>query len=288
MKPIFRGGLPRISASILVLVAIGLIVADLRGDSVKGVRSALSVVLTPVQWLVDLPTSFADDLSSVLVERRMLIKDNNKLRSESIVLEQQVQQMAALRAENIRLRELLNGSEKLQDKVQLAELIGVNPSPFQHQVILDKGSEDGVFVGQPVLDAGGVLGQVVEVSLYTNRTMLVTDGRHAIPVEVVRNGLRAIALGNGSHTELMVAYVPDKADIREGDLLISSALGERFPFGYPVARVSSVKRDPSRKFMQVKATPSARLNNSRYVMMVDTKADQLAQPVDPVEEALEP
>lgn len=268
MKPIFRGGLPRFSVLILIVIATAVLIADLQGNSVRSVRSVISVVLTPVQWLVDIPTQIADDLSVVLVERAALVKDNNQLRSSSIILERKVQQMMVLRAENIRLRELLNSSAALDDSVLLTELIGVNPDPFQHQIILNKGSEDGVFIGQPVLDAGGIMGQVVEVSLYTNRTMLVTDGRHALPIEVVRNGMRAIALGKGIHNELDITHVPDNADIRVGDLLVSSALGGRFPYGYPLAQVRIVERDPSRKFMIVKAKPLARLNNSRYVLMV--------------------
>jgi len=250
------------------------VIADLRGDSTRNIRSAISIILTPVQWLVDIPTGVADDISTVLVDRTALIKDNNQLRSNSIQLEKKVQQMMMLRAENVRLRDLLNASARVDDQVQLAELIGVNPDPFQHQIILDKGSEDGVFVGQPVLDAGGVMGQVVEVALYTNRTMLVTDGRHALPVEVVRNGMRAIALGKGSHGELDITHVTDNADIRVGDLLVTSALGGRFPYGYPLAKIVSVKRDPSRKFMIVKAKPAARLDNSRYVLMVGNSASE--------------
>ena len=272
MKPIFRGGLPRLSLFLLLLGALSLVIADLRGDSTRTIRSAISIILTPVQWLVDIPTGIADDISTVLVDRAALIKDNNQLHSNSILLEKKVQQMIMLRAENVRLRELLNASSKIDQKVLLAELIGVNPDPFQHQIILDKGSEDGIFVGQPVLDAGGVMGQVVEVSLYTNRTMLVTDGRHALPVEVVRNGMRAIALGKGSHGELDITHVTDNADIRVGDLLVTSALGGRFPYGYPLAKIVSVERDPSRKFMIVKAKPAARLDNSRYVLMIGDAA----------------
>jgi len=278
MKPIFRGGLPRFSVIILILAALGLLVADFQGNSVRSLRSAFSVVLTPIQWLVDIPSNIADDISAVLVERTALVKDNNQLRSSSIILERKVQQMMVLRAENIRLRELLNASAHVDDDVQLAELIGVNHDPFQHQVILDKGTEDGVFVGQPVLDAGGIMGQVVEVSIYTNRTMLVTDGRHALPVEVVRNGMRAIALGKGSHEELDITHIPDNADIRVGDMLVSSALGERFPYGYPVARIVSAERDSGRKFMIVKAKPLAKLNNSRYVLMVGKEDLPLEKP----------
>lgn len=279
MKPIFRGRSPRLIAAVLIFISIVLVIANLQSNYTKGIRSAIATVLIPMQLLVDLPTNFADDVSGVLVERSTLIKENNQLKSESVILERKVQQMFALRAENIRLRELLNASQKVDDQVQLTELIGVNPDPFQHQVILDKGSEDGVFVGQPVLDAGGVMGQVVDVSLYTNRTMLITDGRHAIPVEVVRNGMRAIALGNGSHDTLVVSHIPDNADIRVGDQMVTSALGGRFPYGYPVGRVTSVQRDPSRKFMLVSAKPSARLNNSRYVMMIGKAAANISDEV---------
>ena len=284
MKPIFRGGLPRFSFLLLIIITLGIVIADLQGNAMRPIRSAMLVVLTPVQWLVDIPSNFADDISAVLVERAALVKDNNQLRSSSIILERKVQQMMVVRGGNIGLRGLLNASASVDDKVLLAELIGINPDPFQHQVILGKGSEDGVYIGQPVLDAGGIMGQVVEVSLYTNRTMLVTDSRHALPIEVVRNGMRAIALGKGNHAELDITHIPDNADIRVGDLLVSSALGGRFPYGYPLARVAFVERDPSRKFMIVKAKPLARLNNSRYVLMVEKKQSVLdANPSDATE-----
>ena len=274
MKPIFRGGVPRLTFILLLLLALGLVVADLNGARTQNVRTYLSLMLTPVQWLVDLPSRFANNVSGVLVDRKVLVAENDTLRSESIVLERKVQQMASLMVENVRLRELLAGRERIENDVVLTELIGVNPDPFQHQVILDKGFEDGVYVGQPVLDAGGVMGQVVEVAHYTNRTMLITDARHAIPVAVNRNGLRAIALGKGNPSELELEHVPDNADIRVGDLLISSALGERFPYGYPVAVVTDVERDVGRAFMKVKARPSARLDKSRYVLLVEPTQEQ--------------
>lgn len=288
MKPIFRGGLPRLSFIILLIITLGVVIADTQSSVMRPIRSAMLVVLTPVQWLVDIPSNFADDISAILVERAELVKDNNQLRASSIILERKVQQMMVLRAENIRLRELLNASASVDDKVLLAELIGINPDPFQHQVILDKGSEDGVYIGQPVLDAGGIMGQVVEVSLYTNRTMLVTDSRHALPVEVVRNGMRAIALGKGNHSEFDITHIPDNADIRVGDLLVSSGLGGRFPYGYPLAKVEFVERDPSRKFMIVKAKPLARLNNSRYVLMVGKKPPKVSAQTSPDAESIDP
>ncbi|WP_293267076.1 rod shape-determining protein MreC [Neptunomonas sp.] len=280
MKPIFKGGVPRLFFLILVILAIIFMVSDLNPSRTREARSVLSLVMTPVQWLVDMPTRIADDLSDVLVSRRSLVKDNIQLRSEVILLDEQVQQMSSLTTENLRLRELLSGRQRIKNDVQLAELIGVNPDPFQHQIILGKGLEDGVFLGQPVLDARGVLGQVVDVSHYTCRVMLITDARHALPVEINRNGFRAIALGKGTLGELELEHVPDTADVRVGDLLVTSGLGGRFPYGYPVAKVTSVVRDPGRPFSIVKAIPAARLDKSRHLLLVEPIINSRQEPVE--------
>jgi len=247
-------------------------------------RAYLTLILTPLQWVVDAPAQVADDLSDVLVTRTQLVEENRRLRQEALLLKERVLQVASLTAENVRLRELMMGRQKLDEDVMLTELIGVNPDPFQHQIILNRGSEDNAYVGQAVLDSGGIMGQVVELSLYTSRAMLITDSRHAIPVEVNRNGFRSIALGNGSVNQLELGHVPDTADIKEGDLLVSSGLGGRFPYGYPVATVVSVKRDPGQPFAIVKAKPTARLNKSRHILLVDLpKIEVLPEPAEPLE-----
>lgn len=262
-------------------MALLLIAADLKWPPMREGRAWLSLVVTPLQWLVDLPSRAADNLSTVVVSRATLISDNERLRTEALLLERKVQQNAALMAENIRLRELLSASQRVQEPVKLAELIGVNPAPFQHEVIINLGSEDEVYSGQPVLDAGGVMGQVVSLSHYTARVMLITDARAAIPVEVNRNGFRAIALGKGMIDELELEHVADTADVRVGDLLVTSGLGGRFPRGYPVAEVTEVIRDPGHQFVQVRARPAARLDKSRHLLLVE---HAMTPPAD-VEEA---
>ncbi|WP_428033581.1 rod shape-determining protein MreC [Amphritea sp.] len=269
MASIFSSGSLRARFIVLLVLSIVLIVLDLKWASMHKTRSYLSLLITPLQWVVDAPAQVADDLSDVLVTRSQLSDENRRLRQEALLLKQRVQQVSALTAENVRLRELLNGRQRLEQDVFLTELIGVNPDPFQHQIILNRGSEDHAYVGQAVLDSGGIMGQVVEVSHYTSRAMLITDSRHAIPVEVNRNGFRSIALGNGSVNQLELVHVPDTADIREGDLLVSSGLGGRFPRGYPVAKVVSVQRDPGEPFALVKAEPAAMLNKSRHILLVD-------------------
>lgn len=254
---------------IVVLLSFILIAADVAWNGMRQGRAYIALILTPVQWLVDLPAEVADEVSDVVVDRGLLMKENARLKADALLLEQKGQQLASLREENKRLRALLNGRQRIPDEVTLVELIGVNPDPFQHQVVIDQGSEDGIYLGQPVLDAGGVMGQIVEMSHYTSRVMLITDTRHAIPVELNRTGFRAIALGKGEQDELELQHVSDTTDIQEGDLLITSGLGGRFPRGYPVAVVTEVIHDPGRAFSKVRAKPSARLDKSRHLLLVD-------------------
>ncbi|WP_272944805.1 MULTISPECIES: rod shape-determining protein MreC [Nitrincola] len=253
----------------MLVLALGIIVADLNSSKMKEGRVYLSLLITPLQWLVDLPSRGADRLSDLFVDRATLIRDNEHLRSEALELHRKSQLMAALLEENRQLRDLLNATERLEADVMAAELIGVNPDPFLHEIILNRGFEDGLYIGQPVIDAGGIMGQVLSLAHYTSRVMLITDARTAVPVEVVRNGFRSIALGKGALGELELSHVPDTADIQEGDMLVTSGLGGRFPRGYPVAVVSEVIRDPGRPFTLVKATPAARLDRSRQLLLVD-------------------
>lgn len=150
----------------------------------------------------------------------------------------------------------------------MAELIGVDPNPFTHRILINKGERDGVFLGQPVLDARGLMGQVVELMPYTSRVLLLTDSTHSIPVQVNRNGLRAIASGTGNPERLELRHVADTADVKEGDLLVSSGMGQRFPAGYPVATVNEVIHDSGQPFAIVRAIPTAALNRSRYMLLV--------------------
>lgn len=243
--------------------------ADLYSAKVRDSRAYLSLLLTPLQWIVDVPSRVAGEVSELVVDRRLLIKENTYLKAEALQLELKTQQNAALIQENDRLRALLKGAGRVQYDVGLVELIGVNPDPFQHQVIINQGSEQNVRLGQPVLDAGGIMGQVTELAHYTSRVMLITDARHALPVEINRNGFRSIALGKGQLDELELDYVPDTADVQVGDLVVTSGLAGRFPRGYPVAEIREVIRDPGQPFTKVIITPTALLDKSRHLLLVD-------------------
>ena len=241
----------------LAVLSVSLMVVDARFDYLEPVRSKLGMVLTPFYGLAEMP-----------VRAWELIAENERLKAESLLMQRRVQKLAALTEQNVRLRELLNSAALVDDKVLVSELIGVDPNPFTQRIMIDKGENDGVFVGQPVLDASGLMGQVVEVMPYTARVLLLTDTTHSIPVQVNRNGLRAIAVGTGNPERLELRYVADTADIKEGDLLVSSGLGQRFPAGYPVATVKEVIHDSGQPFAVVRAVPTAKMNRSRYVLLV--------------------
>ncbi|WP_237149637.1 rod shape-determining protein MreC [Pseudomonas mediterranea] len=253
---------------VLAALSVALMVVDARFTLLKPVRSQMSLVLMESYWITDLPQRLWQGVASQFGSRTELVAENEKLKTENLLLQGRLQKLAALTEQNVRLRELLNSSALVNEKVEVAELIGMDPNPFTHRIVINKGERDGVVLGQPVLDARGLMGQVVELMPYTSRVLLLTDTTHSIPVQVNRNGLRAIASGTGNPERLELRHVADTADIKEGDLLVSSGLGQRFPAGYPVATVKEVIHDSGQPFAIVRAVPTAALNRSRYLLLV--------------------
>ena len=252
----------------LAALSVALMVVDARFTVLKPVRSQMSLVLMQSYWITDLPQRLWQGVASQFGSRTELVAENEKLKTENLLLQGRMQKLAALTEQNVRLRELLNSSALVNEKVEVAELIGMDPNPFTHRIVINKGERDGVVLGQPVLDARGLMGQMVELMPYTSRVLLLTDTTHSIPVQVNRNGLRAIASGTGNPERLELRHVADTADIKEGDLLVSSGLGQRFPAGYPVATVKEVIHDSGQPFAIVRAVPTAALNRSRYLLLV--------------------
>lgn len=251
-----------------LILSVSLIVIDVRFSQLDPVRKTISSALTPIHWLSDLPPAFIDGVAFLFTSRGDMEQELDLLKSRLLVLERQSQKYASVAAELNRLRELLNASRLLDEGVVVAEMIGASPDSDNQYILINKGDVDGVTLGQAVLDANGLMGQVIEVSEFTSRVLLISDSRHAVPVQVNRNGVRAIAYGVGSLSYLELGNVPDTADIIEGDLLVSSGLGGRFPQGYPVASVVSIEHDPGRSFARVKVVPEAELNRSRLLLLV--------------------
>lgn len=273
----------------LVLVSVLLMLADGRFGMLRPARAALADAAVPVHWLSSAPERLFAWLGEVLSTRETLLEENRALRAEALVLRARTQRLAAIAAENVRLRELLNSTAVRDERVLVAEIIGVSPDLSSQTVVIDKGRHHGLRTGQAVIDAYGLFGQVIEVGRLSSRVLLVTDAMHALPAQVVRNGARVIVEGDGRVDALNVDHVAATMDVRPGDLLVSSELEQRFPGGFPVGVVESVVNDPGKPFAVVQARPSAQLDRSRHVLVVTALAPPAAaKPVEPPDAAAEP
>lgn len=259
---------------IAVMASIGLLMIEHISPRLDPIRAGLSLVVDPIKYLVDLPAEITRRTSDSLQSYSRLLEENKKLRETESLDKIRLLKYEALEKENIRLRALLENSFKLGEQVLIAELLSVNiASPYENIVVVNKGTRFGVHAQQPVVDANGVVGQVFRALPNTAEIMLITDPNHAIPVQVNRNGLLTIAVGSGELNRLNFPYLPDNADIRPGDLLITSGLGGTFPQGYPVAVVDPFT-PPAGK--QITATPKAALDRNRELMIVWSNTDQIS------------
>ena len=265
-----------IRAVVAVVASIVLMSVDHRASHLESVRGLLSTVLYPLQLAIHLPIRTGEWLSGQLSGRRTILAENTRLREELLRIGARLEKFDALEAENRRLRNLLGSSEKFAERVLVAELISVDMDPFSRRIVLNKGAQDGVSPGQAMIDSNGVMGQIMHVGPFTSNALLITDPSHALPVQNHRNGLRAVALGTGPLNLLKLSYVPNNADVRVDDRIVTSGLGSRFLSGYPVGKIVEIRRDPGQSFAEVYVQPSAMLERTREVLLVrsDPVADQ--------------
>ena len=250
-------------------MSVVLLATDHRSNNLgKKLRSALSMIVYPVQVLVGSPFDMYEYVCETVISYSRLQAENQRLKGLRLVNDAKLLKLSALEKENIRLRALLENSFKLGEQVLVAELLAVNLAPYEHIVVVNKGSRFGVHSKQPVLDAYGIVGQVVRTLPFSSEIMLITDPNHAIPVQVNRNGLRTIAIGSGQLNRLNLPFLPNNADILSGDLLVTSGLGGTFPQGYPVAVVDEFSVRPNKPFASIHATPKAKLDKSREMLIV--------------------
>ena len=269
MKPIFsRGPSLQWRLLLLVLVSLGVIFFDHWQHRFDSLRFYLNSLVTPIQYLADAPSSLLSWGSKEFTTREQLKDENARLKDQLLKLSERVQHVDFLEQENNQLRALLGAEARPHARKLVAEVMAVDSDPFTLQVMINKGRSDGVYEGQPVLDAQGLVGQVTSVGPSSSRVLLITDATHAVPVRVARNGIRAIASGTGQLDELVLNHVPHRSDIKMGDLLLSSGLGGRFPEGYPVAKVTGVISDAGKPFTRVTAQPLAKLDRIRYLLLV--------------------
>lgn len=261
---------------LVIMLSAILMVWDHRKQHLEGFRAGLLAMLTPLDHLVSLPANVLSSLSLRLSSRAFLLEENQELRDELILRRAQIQRLVALEIENSRLRKLLGSVEKKQARRLVAEILTVDSNPYRHLITINKGTLHDVYLGQAVLDAYGVMGQVVAVGPLTSQILLITDTSHGIPVKVARSGVRSVAVGTGNGQRLSLQHVPATFDIKEGDLLVTSGLGQVFPEGFPVAEVIAVASDPGKPFVNIDVVPKAQLSRSGQVVLVWNRENQLA------------
>jgi rod shape-determining protein MreC len=255
--------------------------ADSRFGYLERVRYSLGYVTTPVYWVADIPTRISFWIDDVFVSRTDLLEENERLREDLLVAQRELQLLESLASENSRLLDLREATQVIAGEVMPAEIINVSPDPYSKRILINKGSEDGVFLGQALLDAKGLMGQVDEVLPFSAWVLLITDSHHITPVEVNRNGERSLARGSRSTaSELELEFVTQTQDMKAGDLLVSSGMGQVYPKNYPVAEVTSVYSDPGQDFATVRARPLAQLASTRHVMLVFASEERVLPEFD--------
>jgi rod shape-determining protein MreC len=252
-----------------LILASALMLTDHRMGFGQEVRKQLSILIEPVWWLSSLPSRLWSDVDDELATRESLQDDNQRLLRELQIVNARMQRMNAINDENQRLRDLLNATRNGSLQVQMVSILDVDLNPYRQRIVLNSGARSGVKVGQAILDAGGILGQIIEVTDNKSIALLVTDADHAIPVQVARSGFRSIAFGTGEPDSLLIPDIPQSADIRKGDVLVTSGMGGRFPAGFPVAVIQNLNPNDTGLFMVGKAKPAARLDRGLEVLLVN-------------------
>lgn len=267
---------PALGLRFLLLAGLSILflVTDHRNNHLDAARKAIGATVYPLRVVVDAPVSLWRWIVDTTASRNELRLENSRLNIERLLTRARLQRYAALEAENTRLRTMLEATTRVRHRVRIAEIMSVSSNPFRHVLVVNKGTRDGVFDGQALIDAHGVVGQIIKAGVLSSQGILISDPDHALPIEVNRNGLRTIAVGTGEFDRLVLPFLPNNADIRVGDLLVTSGLGGAFPAGYPVAIVDSVLRIPQEPFAAVSAQPSAALNQVKEIMLIWSAIDQ--------------
>ena len=264
------GRVPALGIRFLALLVISILLMyfDNRDNHLDAVRTSIGADMYPLRVIVDAPVRLWGWLDDSTTSRSDMQLELARLKAERLLTNARLQKLNSLEAENNRLRAMLDARAQVRDKTRVAEIMSVDANPYDHSLVIDIGTQDGVMNGMALVDADGVVGQVIEAGLLTSQAMLISDTDHALPVEVNRSGLRTIVVGTGTIDKLQLPFVVNNADIRVGDLLVTSGLGGTFPQGYPVAVVETVTRIPQEAYADVTARPSASLGQVREVLLI--------------------
>jgi rod shape-determining protein MreC len=265
---LFRGAGERLRFLLIALLCITLMFLDHRNDHLVSIRKSMAVMVQPIVYFINAPSNIGHWIADNYTTRKELKTQNRQLKEKMLISKARLQKYAALETENARLRGLLKSTEKISNGLLIAELITVDMSPFRQAILINKGSNDGIQIGEALIDSEGVIGQIIRDRIMSSEALLITDADHALPVELLRNRLRSIAVGTGEIDRLSMPFLPRNADIIVGDVLVTSGLGGTFPPGYPVGIITRVESKPGQPFLEINAKPIAMLNRIREVLVV--------------------
>ena len=251
-----------------LIFSFGIMYLDFNGKYLNTLRSYLSAAVYPVHVLVNAPKNLFSSISRNINKQEKLDLKNQEIKAENIILKSKIQQVYKLESENKRLRTLLDSKPEYQNELTFAEIVSINNDVNKHRFMINKGSQENVYSGDVVSDSEGIIGQIIRDHIFGSEVLLITDPEHAIPIEIARNGLRSIALGVGNYEYIVLNYLPVSADIKKGDVLITSGLGGKYPEGYPVATVESISNLTGEPFLKIEAKPFAELRNINEVWVI--------------------
>ena len=253
---------------ILVILSIALMVADHRWNHLETLRTGLSNLIYPLRYTINIPGEFIQWVDESITSHNDLVDENLELKQQQLLFQVRLQKMDTLELENQRLRKLLGTPKKASERVLIAEIFSVDPDPYKRLITINKDDDNGAYVGQAIIDANGIMGQIIHVEASASTVMLISDSNHAVPIQINRTGLRGTVFGTGDSSKLELRFIPHNAEIKVGDVVTSSGLGGRFPPNYPVGIISKIERPAGETFASIDIKPSAKLDQTREVLML--------------------
>lgn len=278
-----RGPTPAARLVFFSLLSLLLLFVDARYKYLERARSVLSVLIYPVQQLITMPDEALHKVGDFLTLQGKLTRDNAELRQRHAEDAAQVLRFQSVLAENQNLRQLTETRQRVNYPMQMAEIVYVERDIFKRKLLLDKGAQAKVQPGQVVVDDKGIVGQVTRVYPWLSEVTLITDKDHAVPVQVLRNGLRTVVFGSGDTSELTLRYMPISSDIQEGDTLVTSGIDGTYPPDLPVAKVGRIERDPAYPFARIQCSPLAGVDKHRQLLILSGSPTLPERPPEVVE-----
>ena len=254
----------------MIVLSSVLMYQDYQGTYTIKLRSYLSASLYPIQYLINLPNNLQKSFYANFLNREEIISQNQRLKEENLNLKSQMQQIYRLESENKRLYELIDSKPKTENTYLFADIVSTSKILNKHQILINRGSSDGVKLGSSIVNAEGIVGHVIRDQIFASEVLLISDLEHAIPVEIVRTGLRSIAIGTGEFNKLRINTLPTNSNLQKDDIVITSGLGGRYPEGFPVGTITEISREVGNPFLEVEVLPFANLKTINEVWVIQT------------------